>query len=304
VAAILSQHHAVDDGYLPSPVPLAAAIAARTTRLPISVAALLLALYDPIKVAEDLAVVDLISRGRVSYVVGIGYRPEEFAGYEEERSGREQRMEEQLDIMIKAWTTESFSYDGRYYKIPQTSVTPKPVQKPRPPIWIGASTRGGVRRAAQWADALVASPRHHIAELKQHFAMYGEYLQRFGKHPSCVPVIREVYCAPTTATAEAEARDGVMYIHGGMYGKWAGVRPLRDDHGELVKDPATVTFESHRERFIIGSPDHCVREIKRYQSEIGMDYLICWMQFPGVEMDKTMNSMRLFAKEVMPHVKG
>ncbi len=134
--------------------------------------------------------------------------------------------------------------------------------------------------------------------------MYGEYLQRFGKHPSCVPVIREVYCAPTTATAEAEARDGVMYIHGGMYGKWAGVRPLRDDHGELVKDPATVTFESHRERFIIGSPDHCVREIKRYQSEIGMDYLICWMQFPGVEMDKTMNSMRLFAKEVMPHVKG
>jgi len=76
IAAVVSQHHGVDDGYLPSPVPLASAIAARTDTLPISVAALLLAFYEPVKLAEDLAVVDLISRGRVSYVVGIGYRAE------------------------------------------------------------------------------------------------------------------------------------------------------------------------------------------------------------------------------------
>ena len=170
----------------------------------------LLPLHRPVQSAEDVAVLDNLSNGRFVLGVAAGYRPEEFAGHGEERSGREQRMEEQLDIVIKAWTTDSFSHNGRYYKIPETSVTPKPVQKPRPPIWIGASTRAGVRRAAQWAYALVASPRHHIAELKQHFAIYGEYLQRFGKHPSCVPVIREVYCAPTTAQAEAEACAGVM----------------------------------------------------------------------------------------------
>ena len=88
LAAMLSQHHAVEDGYLPSPIPLAAAIAARTTTMPITVAALLLALYEPVKVAEDLAVVDLISRGRVSYVVGIGYRDEEFAMFGVDRRGR------------------------------------------------------------------------------------------------------------------------------------------------------------------------------------------------------------------------
>ncbi len=88
LAAILSQHHAVDDGYLPSPVPLASAIAARTNTLPINVAALLLALYEPVKLAEDLAVVDLISRGRVSYVIGIGYRDEEFDMFGVERHGR------------------------------------------------------------------------------------------------------------------------------------------------------------------------------------------------------------------------
>ena len=303
-SAWLVEHHFLADGLCPSPLVAAAAMAARTRRMTIGTSMYLLPLHRPVQSAEDVAVLDNISNGRIILGVAAGYRPEEFAGYEEERAGRERRMEEQLDIMIKAWTTESFSYDGRYYKIPETSVTPKPVQKPRPPIWIGASTRAGVRRAAQWADALVASPRHHIAELKHHFAIYGEYLGQFGKHTTCVPVIREVFCAPTTEQAEEEARDGVMHIHGGMYGKWAGVRPLRDDHGDLVKDPATVTFQSHRERFIIGSPDHCVREIKRYQSEIGMDYLICWMQLPGVEMDKTMNSMRLFSREVMPHIKG
>ena len=97
LAAILSQHHAVDDGYLPSPVPLAAAMAARTTRIPITVAALLLALYEPVKLAEDLAIVDLISRGRVSYVIGIGYRDEEFAmfGVERRRPGPPRRRPHQ-----------------------------------------------------------------------------------------------------------------------------------------------------------------------------------------------------------------
>lgn len=303
-SAWLVEHHFLADGICPSPLVVAAAMAARTRRMTIGTSMYLLPLHRPVQSAEDVAVLDNLSNGRIILGVSAGYRPEEFAGHEEERAGREGRMEEQLDIMIKAWTTESFSHQGRYYRIPETSVTPKPVQKPHPPIWIGASTRGGFRRAARWADALVASPRHHIAELKQHLAVYNEYLQRFDKHPGIIPVIREVYCAQTTAQAEAEARDGVMHIHGGMYGKWSGVRPLRDDQGELVKDPATVTFESHRERFIIGDPDHCVREIQRYQRELGMDYLICWMQFPGVDADKTLNSMRLFAARVMPHFAG
>lgn len=303
-SAWLVEHHFLADGICPSPLVTAAAMAARTRRMTIGTSMYLLPLHRPVQSAEDVAVLDNISNGRIVLGVAAGYRPEEFAGHEEERSGRERRMEEQLEIMIKAWTADSFSYEGRYYKIPETTVTPKPVQKPRPPIWIGASTRAGCRRAAQWADALVASPRHHLNELKQHQAMYGEYLQRFDKSPACVPVIREVYCAPTTAQAESEARDGVMYIHGGMYGKWSGVRPLRDDQGELVKDPAAVTFESHRDRFIIGSPDHCTREIQRYQREVGMDYLICWTSLPGVDADKTLASMRLFAREVMPHFKS
>src|ERR1700736_3336854 len=94
LAAVISQHHGADDGYLPSPVPLAAAMAARTTTLPGNVAALLLGFYEPVKLAEEMAIVDLVSRGRVSYVVGIGYREEEFAMFGVDRRHRAHLVEE------------------------------------------------------------------------------------------------------------------------------------------------------------------------------------------------------------------
>jgi alkanesulfonate monooxygenase SsuD/methylene tetrahydromethanopterin reductase-like flavin-dependent oxidoreductase (luciferase family) len=300
-SAWLAEHHFLPDGICPSLLIAASAMAARTSRMKIVTGMYLLPLHRPVQSAEDAAVVDNISGGRLIFGVAAGYRPEEFAGHGEERSGREKRMEEELEIMIKAWTTESFSFSGKHYQLKDLSVTPKPFQKPHPPIWFGASTKGGFRRAAKWGSALVASPRHHVNELKEHYRVYRDFLREYGKQASEVPVIREVFVAETTAKAEAEARDGVMYLHAGMYGKWAKVRPLRDDKGDLVKDPSEVTFESHRERFIIGDPDHCIREIKKYQSGIGMDHLVCWMQFPGIDPRKTEKSMRLFVKEVMPH---
>ena len=302
-SAWLAEHHFLSDGICPSLLITASAMAARTSRMKIVTGMYLLPLHRPVQSAEDAAVVDNIAGGRFIFGVAAGYRPEEFAGHGEERSGREKRMEEELEIMIKAWTTESFSFSGKHYQLKDLSVTPKPFQKPHPPIWFGASTKGGFRRAAKWGSALVASPRHHVNELKEHYRVYRDFLREYGKQASEVPVIREVFVAETTAKAEAEARDGVMYLHAGMYGKWAKVRPLRDDKGELVKDPSEVTFESHRERFIIGDPDHCIREIQKYQSGIGMDHLVCWMQFPGIEPRKTEKSMRLFVKEVMPHFK-
>ena len=300
-SAWLAEHHFLADGICPSLLVTAAAMAARTKRMRIVTGMYLLPLHRPVQSAEDAAVVDNIAGGRLIFGVAAGYRPEEFAGHGEERSGREKRMEEQLDIMIRAWNKDSFSFSGKYYQVPEISVNPKPAQKPHPPIWFGASTKGGFRRAAKWGSALVASPRHHLNELKEHYKVYREFLREQNKKADEVPVIREMYCAETTAKAEAEARDGIMYLHAGMYGKWSGVRALRDDKGELVKDPAEVTFDSHRERFIIGDPDHCIREIEKYQSGIGMDHLVCWVQFPGLDPKKTEKSLRLFSKEVMPH---
>ncbi len=141
LAAILSQHHGVPDGYLPSPVPLAAAIAARTTRLPITVGALLLALYEPVKLAEDLAVVDLIGRGRVSYVVGIGYRPEEFALFGVDRRTRATTVEERIPLLRRLWSGDEVTLDGR-----SARVTPLPFSPGGPMLAYGGGTEAAARR--------------------------------------------------------------------------------------------------------------------------------------------------------------
>ena len=158
--AILSQHHAVEDGYLPSPVPLAAAMAAWTRTIPINVAALLLALDEPVKLAEDLAVVDLISRGRVSYVVGIGYRDEEFAMFGVVRRGRGGVVEERIRLLQHLWSGEPQVLDGRTVR-----VTPLPFTPGGPFIAYGGGTEAAARRAARLGLMFMAET--HDASLEQ-----------------------------------------------------------------------------------------------------------------------------------------
>lgn len=144
LALILSQHHGVDDGYLPSPVPVAAAVAARTSSLPISVAALLLALYEPVKLAEDLAVVDLLSRGRVSYVVGIGYRDEEFALFGVDRRRRAALVEQRITELRRLWRGETVDIGGRPARI-----TPLPFTPGGPVLAYGGGSRAAADRAGR-----------------------------------------------------------------------------------------------------------------------------------------------------------
>jgi alkanesulfonate monooxygenase SsuD/methylene tetrahydromethanopterin reductase-like flavin-dependent oxidoreductase (luciferase family) len=139
---VLSEHHGVDDGYLPAPLTLAAAIAGRTQRLRISIAAVLVPLHDPLRMAEQLAVLDLVSGGRVSLVAGLGYRQEEFAMAGVDRAQRGRLLDEYVAVMRQAWTGEPFEWRGRTVR-----VTPKP-QSP-PMILIGGSTAAAARRAAR-----------------------------------------------------------------------------------------------------------------------------------------------------------
>ena len=139
---VLSEHHGVDDGYLSAPVTLAAAIAARTSQAMINIAALLVPLHDPIRLAEQLAAVSLVSGGRLSIVAGVGYRQEEFDMAGIERKGRGRVLEEYVQVMRKAWTGEPFEWRGRTVR-----VTPAPA--PPPTVLIGGSTERAARRAAR-----------------------------------------------------------------------------------------------------------------------------------------------------------
>ena len=173
VATVLSEHHAVDDGYLPSPVPLAAAIAARTSTMTISVAALLLAFYEPVKLAEDLAVVDLLSRGRVSYVVGIGYRDEEFDMFGIDRRGRGRLVEARIELLRRLWNGDTVEFEGR-----RARVTPRPYTPGGPMLAYGGGSEVAARRAARLGMFFLAE--NHDSDLE---AAYLAEAQRAGVTP-------------------------------------------------------------------------------------------------------------------------
>jgi alkanesulfonate monooxygenase SsuD/methylene tetrahydromethanopterin reductase-like flavin-dependent oxidoreductase (luciferase family) len=140
--AVLSEHHGIDDGYMSAPLTLAAAIAGRTKRLQINIAAILVPLHDPVRLAEQIATLDLVSGGRVGYVCGLGYRHEEFEMAGVDRAQRGKLLEEAIEVMRKAWTGEPFEWRGRTVR-----VTPRP--RSQPLLLIGGSTPAAARRAAR-----------------------------------------------------------------------------------------------------------------------------------------------------------
>ena len=149
-AVSLSEHHSSDDGYCPSPVVMAAAVAARTTHVRISITALVLPLYDPVRLAEDLAVLDIISEGRLDLVMGAGYRSVEMQMFGHTLDDRVRLLEEGISFLRSAWTGEAFEYDGRTIRI-----RPTPLQPGGPPLKLAGSTPGAARRAARIADGFV-----------------------------------------------------------------------------------------------------------------------------------------------------
>ncbi len=155
----LSEHHFTADGYCPSPLVVSAAIAARTSRICIGQALLLLPLYHPLRVAEDGATLDILSGGRFRLGVGLGYRPQEFAALGIDRRSRVGRLEESVAIIDQAWRTGAVTFHGRHFELQDVVVRPRPVQRPRPEIWIGGLSEPAVRRAARLGDGLLAAGR-------------------------------------------------------------------------------------------------------------------------------------------------
>jgi alkanesulfonate monooxygenase SsuD/methylene tetrahydromethanopterin reductase-like flavin-dependent oxidoreductase (luciferase family) len=219
LTAIFSQHHGVDDGYLPSPVPLAAAVAARTRSLPIVVAALLLAFYEPVKLAEDLAVVDLISRGRVSYVVGIGYRDEEFALFGVERRGRGARVERQIGILKQLWSGRPVDIDGRTVRI-----TPLPFTPGGPALAYGGGSLAAARRAGRLGLLFLAESSDPALEAAYHQAAESAGVPAAGCILPAPDVPLTVFVADDPDRAWAEIGEYLLVDATG-YASWNANRP-------------------------------------------------------------------------------
>ena len=277
----LSEHHGVEDGFLPAPVTMAAAIAGRTRTIPISIAAVLLPLHDPIRLAEELAVLSLASGGRVSFIGGVGYRAEEFemAGVDKKQRGK--LLEEYVGVLRQAWTGEPFEWRGR-----QIRVTPKPASEPM--ILIGGSTPIAARRAARLRCGF--SPAIGDPELGR---LYDEECAKHGFQgfvampggPGFVHVTRD---------PERDWRViGPHALHEAQsYASWQ----TPDQRSQVHTDAQTVDAVRKSGVYAVVTPDECVTLAQKYGR------LVLHPLMGGMPPELGWESLRLFVSDVMPRL--
>ena len=288
----LGEHHNNPVLY-PAPLLGLAAIAARTGRVSLGTGVLLLPLYHPMCVAEEGAMVDMISRGRLILGVGAGYASEEFAAFGLSVKQRGSRLDEGAALLRRLWTETHVTHHGRYYRVEDATVGPRPVQQPAPPIWFGAWTAPAIERAARLGDAWLGGPSAALSELSSCVESYRRARAAMDREPGETAAFRYVFVAGTTGKAFESAGASFIQAYENMYFRWP--------HPVVKRPPGELTIERLAEnRIILGDPETCIREISRFREALGLDHLICRFSVPGISREASMASLDLFAREVMP----
>jgi luciferase family oxidoreductase group 1 len=298
----LAEHHFSTYGYLSRPAQLATYLAAKTTRLRVGTAVIVVPLHHPLVVAEEIATLDQLAGGRVDIGLGRGYQHYEFERLGLELDSARARWEESVDIILKALTGEPFTYDGKLYKIPETTIFPQPLQKPHPPIWVTAqspdSVEATVRRGFNLLTGGFGVPIERMADFRKQF----DRLVAEVKPPRMpdVGVQRAVYVTDSAADARAAVEEARwnMRVTLSLRNHYEKV-----DRGRAiaVPGPKEPDTDDLLDRFlVIGTPDTVIRQITRVQEMVGITHFNCSFWFGDIEHPRIMKSMELFAKEVAP----
>lgn len=281
----ISEHHGCDDGYLPSPIVLAAAMAARTRRIRLRMALIILPFHDPIRVAEDLAVLDIISNGRLDVVVGAGYVPEEFAMFNVELKDRGRLMESKITALKQAWRGQPFEYEGR-----KVQVTPRPVQQPHPPLWMGGSSKAAARRAARMVD-------YFYTENRALFDEFNAERQRLGKEE--IPFVElgsGFIVVADDPEAEWERLKPHVLYECNSYGKWQASSAMQGQYVEMTDaEPLRATG-----LYPIIRPE----QVDDYLANLGEKAQLCLHPLiAGQDPEYGWRQLKDFATHVMPRLK-
>jgi len=295
-----SEHHFVDDGYLPSQLPVLAAIAARTERIRLGTGVLLAPLFDPLHLAEDAATVDLLSGGRLLLGLGNGWRQEELDGFGATMRSRASRLEATITVLRQAWGSGLATGDGRVYRYPEPglNVTPKPVRGAATPIWIGAGAEPAVRRAGRLADGYLGSAATP-GQMAQRAGWIREEAEASGRDPAAVEIaIHRVTFAWRDGDAWARAADAARYMTW-KYADMGAARGSRERSLPGADDAPTP--DAVRARTIAGTPEQVADEIRAYAPTLGATgSFVFRSHLPGLEPSVQREAFRVLVEEVVP----
>jgi len=284
---VLSEHHGSPDGYLPSPLVFGAAIAARTQNLRLVIAALIAPLHDPIRLAEDIAVLDVVSGGRVIPVVSGGYVESEFRAFGKRLSDRARVMEGIVPWLERAWTGEPFEHNGTTVR-----VMPRPAQQPRPPIFMGGGSEAAARRAARHAD-------HFIPTVPEFYPFYREERVKLGK-PDPGPLPRTtgnfLYLAEDPDAAWQRIAPYAMHEMN-AYGQWLAEAGATGPY-QLIRDADALRATG---QYAVMTPDELIETARDMG---GFDSILFHPLMGGMEPELSWASLRLFEAKVLPALRA
>lgn len=306
-------HFFAEFSVMSSPLIVAAAAAQRTQRIRLGLAVSLLPLYDPIRNAEDAATVDLLSNGRLEFGVGRGTNPLQYGGFNVPMEESRDRFTEALEVIVHAWTCERVTYDGKYYRVRDLTIHPKPVQKPHPPIRIATNSSDTFPLAGRLGypmfSSLVVVP---LARLRRDIAIYWQAFEEAGhtRTGEEVALLFPLYVGETAAEAQRVPRESIMHYFDVISRRRAADDAdldvtTRERNKEMQARLQRLTFEDVCEQMgIIGTPEQCIARIQWLREEFNVSQLICWFNPGGLMLHETvLTSMNRFATHVMPAVR-
>ena len=280
-------------------IPYLCQVALVAPKLRLVPGVVLLPLHSPLHVAEELASLDVMCDGKLIFGAGIGYREVEFKafGATQKQSGR--RFEECLEAVKRLWSEEFVSMKASYFELDNANCTTLPIQKPMPPIWIGANADVGIRRAARVADAWFINPHNKIDTIAAQMEVYKRALDEADKpFPAELPMLREIFVAPTRAEAIRLAQP---YLEA----KYKAYRDWGQDKVMPASDHFGLDFEDlMNDRFLFGSPAEVADQILALRRRFAINTLVLGVHWAGMPASLAMDQMQLIAEDVFPAVRS
>lgn len=294
----LAQHYLTYPDQFFQPNPLLARLAAESGEMTIGTNILVLPLHNIIDLAEQYATIDIICNGKLVLGVALGYRDVEYDAFSVNRKTRGARFEEQIEALKLLWEQDNATFHGTHVNFDNISIRPKPLQKPRPQIWIGAAADPAIKRAALKGDNWIATSVTTASAMKAQVDLYHQTraaaaLPKTKGFAKCV----ELFVSESRAKAIEIGGPYISEKYRAYYA-WGMGKNVPGVSGEGL--PIEELIE---DRFIVGSPEDCVRACIAQRDELGVSDLLVRMNFPGMPLDLSLKTIRLFAQEVLPHIR-
>lgn len=291
-------HYSTPDYQALQQLPILARLTGEVKKARLNAGIIILPLHKPLDIAEQMATLDILSDGRMIFGVGIGYREVEFNAFGMSQKDRGKRTDENLIAIKRLWNEDSVSMKGTHFELKDAVCWPKPIQKPHPPIWIGANADIALKRAAKHGDCWYINPHTTIETLIKQVETYKGLLDKIRKpFPQEFPMRREAFVAKTKEEAMRlagpfVAKKYASYHATGQSDQLPEGESLSGDFEALVGD-----------RFLIGSPDEVAEQMIAINKKLGVNHLILSMEWAGMDKSTATDCMQLMAEEVLPKVK-